>query len=514
MTKQGITFNILDGQLGQQPPGQGQAEVVIGWASGGTVANFVPYTTTSPSVIQANSGNGSMSRIAAFCAVNSGNPVTCVSIPSAGAGTVTAVFTGSTTVTNTSSSVVTITGTPNDDYYLYITPQQATTAANVVGTAGPVVGLSLDGGKTFAYTVNLGTATTITTGSAFTTYTGLTISFAAGTLVTNDIFYAVATAPTIAAASVQSALAAVVKIKSEEFEDVYVAGVSSGAMAASYDTYMLALATTNKRFSRLLCSARDAAWGGASTETETAWITSIEADFTNNGTTRVGVAAGYYPFLDPYTSSIMRSSLLYGAGARNSAVLPSIDLGEVDLGGLPGCILPGSPDPFGKSTYFYHDEDVTPGLDAARFMAAWLPIGTVGLYVLNPNLMAPPGSDFNWLQHGHVIDEGCAAVYAFFLQKLSKPVRVSAKTGFILPQDRQQLQDGCNSQLTNALVGQVSGIVVQVSATDNILATSTITVNVYVIPLAYIKGVVVNMALFNPANQVASLTLGASGVPT
>ena len=63
-------------------------------------------------------------------------------------------------------------------------------------------------------------------------------------------------------------------------------------------------------------------------------------------------------------------------------------------------------------------------------------------------------------------------------QQLSSSVRVSAMTGYIIPQDRNRLQNGCQNQLNNVLVntGAVSAATCTVSATDNILSTSTLTV--------------------------------------
>jgi hypothetical protein len=490
----GVAITLLDNQLGQSQAGLGNVEVVIGTSSGGTVANFVPYTTNNPATIQTNSGNGSAPRLAATIANQTGNPVTVCTIPAASPGTNTAVFAAT---ANTGTGTPTLSGTPNDDYYLVITPVNPNAVA--YGTAGIIVNVSIDGGATIAYSVNMGTATTITTGSAFTTYTGLTISFGAGTPVTGDSYYAVSSAPTFADAAVQSALQAVAAIKFQTFQDVFVAGVSGAGDVTAFDGYMTTLATTNKRFSRLLCGARDATWGGASTETEAAWITSLTSAFATSSSLRVGVCAGHYRFVDPYTGSYMRSNGIYGAAARDSAVLPSVDLAQVNLGSIPGVVLPPAPDAFAKGKFFYHDEDQTSGLDAARFLTYRQFVGFPGIYITNSNLMAPPGSDFNWLQHGHVIDEAAAIAYQFFTLQLSSPVRVSQKTGFILAQDRLKLQNGCTAALNNALAQQVSALSVVVSTSDNILSTATLTVNIFVVPLGYIKAVNVTIQFVNPA---------------
>jgi hypothetical protein len=171
-------------------------------------------------------------------------------------------------------------------------------------------------------------------------------------------------------------------------------------------------------------------------------------------------------------------------------------LGRVSDGALSQLTLPTSPD-----GYVYHDESVNPGLDAARFLSAWSIITLPGLYILNPNLMAPPGSDFTLLQHGAVIDAASLVAYTFFVKRLSSSVRVNATTGFILKQDAQTLQQGCNEALANALGNAVSSAQCIVGTTDNILSTSTITVLIQIIPLGYLKTVNVTIEFVNPALQ-------------
>jgi hypothetical protein len=491
---QGVNFTVLDGALGQNVPGQGSTEVVIGVSSGSAVASFVPYTSSNPSTFSTNSGYGPGPRLAAFIANQTGNPVTFVKVPTIGAGTNSTFYAGA---NNTGATVMTVTGTPNDDYYLVVTP----VASFTLGTGPGVLNISLDGGATVAYSVNMGTATTVTTGSAFTTYTGLTLTFTAATFNLGDTIYGVCTAPTWNDAGVQSAILAVAAIKSSTFDHIMVSGVSAAADAVAFDGYMATLATTNKRFSRLLCSARDIVWGGASTETEAAWMTSLETLWGNNATPRTGVCAGYYRFIDPFTQSQLRSSLLYGAAARDSSVNISVDLAQVSSGSLANLVLPTTPDTFGKGTFVYHDEDQNPGLNAARFLAAWQIVGLPGVYIMNSNLMAAPGSDFNWLQHGGVIDSACSIAYNYFIQLVSSAVRVSKTTGFILPQDQTRIQNGCNAQLLNNLVtpGYVSSAYCVVSGNDAILTTATLTVTLYVVPLGYLKAIAITVTFLNPA---------------
>jgi hypothetical protein len=494
MSAQGVNLTILDDQLGQSVPGAGPTIVVIGCSSGSTVASFVPYTSNNPSTFSTNSGYGPGPRLAAFMANLTGNPVEFVKVPTVTTGVAGTVYAAT---GNTSATVMTITGNPNDDYYLVA----KCTLAGTIGTGPVQVSVSIDGGATFPYITNMGTATTITTGSALTTYTGLTLSFTAASMVLNDSFYSVCAAPLWNDAGVQSALTACAALKFQAFQDVMVSGLSTASDATAFDGYMTTLANTNKRFARLLCATRDITWGGCSTETEAAWMTSIENAYANVSSLRVGVCAGHYRFIDPFTQSQLRSSLLYGAASRDADVAIQIDLGQVSSGALQNLVLPTSADTFANGQFVYHDEDANPGLNAARFLAAWQIVGLPGVYIMNPNLMCPPGSDFNWLQHGHVIDSACTIAYAYFINLLSSAVRVSAKTGYILPQDRARIQGGCQIQLNNNLVdpGAVSAATVIVSGTDNILSTATLTVSIQVVPLGYLKSINVTIAFLNPA---------------
>lgn len=494
MSAQGVNLTILDDQLGQSVPGAGPTIVVIGCSSGSTVASFVPYASNNPSTFSTNSGYGPGPRLAAFMANLTGNPVEFVKVPSTSPGVAGTVYAA---LNNTSATVMTITGTPNDDYYLVA----KCTLAGTLGTGPVQVSVSIDGGATFPYIVNMGTATTITTGSAFTAYTGMTLSFTAAAFVLNDSMYSVCSAPLWSDAGVQSALAACAALKFQAFQDVMVSGLSTASDATAFDGYMTTLANTNKRFARLLCATRDILWGGCSTETEAVWMTSIEASYAAVSSLRVGVCAGHYRFIDPFTQSQLRSSLLYGAASRDADVAIQVDLGQVSSGSLQNLVLPTAPDYFANGTFVYHDEDQNPGLNAARFLAAWQIVGLPGVYIMNPNLMCPPGSDFNWLQHGHVIDTACTIAYGYFIQLLSSAVRVSAKTGYILPQDRSRIQGGCQIQLNNNLVdpGAVSAATCIVSGTDNILSTATLTVSIQVVPLGYLKSINVTIAFLNPA---------------
>jgi hypothetical protein len=493
---QGVNLFVNDGGLGQSPAGQGNTEYIIGIGSTGPYYQLIQ--STNPNDFQTQNGTGPGVELAGFTSNSTGNPVAFVAVPAASPGTNTAVTAAS---TNTSSSAVTLSGTPNDTYYGRV----SVLVAGTIGVAGIQLAVSLDAGRTTYLTVNLGTANSVAITFPGQPTTGLTLNFGAGALVAGDSWTWISTEPTWSDAAVQSAVNVLLTVPSLLPEDIIVAGGSAARNGAgtvgvtagdvsAFDGYMTTL-FNKKRFNRLICSAGDAMWGGASTETEAAWMTSIETAFVNSSSLRVGVTAGAYNMISPYSQSQFRRPLLWAAAARDSGVAIQVDLGRVKDGSLANMVLPSKPD-----GYIYHDESVNPGLDAARFMSCWSILNRPGLFVKNPNLMAPPGSSFKWLQYGHVMDAACLIAYDYFVEELSDSVRVGSN-GFILPQDAQNLQDGCNAELANGLTNAsaVSSATCVVSRTDNILTTSTLTVTISIVPLGYLKTINVTLTFQNPA---------------
>jgi hypothetical protein len=288
------------------------------------------------------------------------------------------------------------------------------------------------------------------------------------------------------------------------FQDIVVAGDVASSDATNVDTAMTNL-FNKRKYARALTNARDATWGGTSTETEGAWMTSIQADFINFVSTRVSVSAGHYNVVSPIDGSNYRRPLSWLAAVRDAQVSLATDLGQVSTGPLFPMTVPSSPLYFGGGSvpFIYHNEAVNPGLDASRFLSAQQYTGFPGFYIVNPNLMAGPGSDFTWLQRGHVVDEASFIAYVYFTLQLAKAVRVNSTTGFILTQDANTLEQGCNAQLNAQMVspGFVSSAACNVTRNNNILSTNTLIATINIVPLAYPKTISVTIQYVNPAVQ-------------
>lgn len=498
---QGVNIQIQDNGLGSSTPGAGNTIVVAGICSQGPVNQ--PFFSTSPKSLVGFGGYGPAPQLAAAIAQQSGNVVGLVRVAQGSAGTNTAVSPGG---TNTSTCAITLTGTPLDTFYGLVSV--ISPASQTIAGGGAVLAISLDAGRSTLVTVQLqaGQATYVIAN------TGLTLNFGAGTLVPGDTFSWISTEPTWTDANVASALASLIGT-SIAWKDVYIPGGAAAINGAgtvgatnadvtAVDGYMTNL-FNNRRYGRAYLQARDAMWGGSSTENEATWISSLQAAHVNDSSLRVGVTGGHYNFISAIDQSQYRRPLMWGAAPRDASVAIQVDLGRVSDGALAELTLPTSPDGF-----IYHDESVNPGLDAARFLSAWSIVTLPGLFIKNPLLMAPPGSDFQLLQHGAVIDAASLIAYTFFVQRLSSSVRVNPTTGFILQQDANTLQQGSNAALANGLGSAVSSAKTIVSLTDNILATNTISVTIQIVPLGYLKTIEVVIEFLNPALQPVQTTGG------
>ena len=507
-----VVLNVQDNGLGQAIPGNGNTLYVIGGGSQGPFYQLL--TTTNPNNFPTQNGYGPGVECAGFICNSTGNEVAYVAVPlTGGANTAVAPKTP-----GGSTSALVLTGTPFDSYV----PAIVTVITGcTIGVAGGQVGISLDNGRTTAFTVNVPTSGIIGTGTAFTTQTGLTLTFGAGTLVAGDSFSWVSTEGVWTDAAINSAINCMLPIPSLVPLDIIIVGGSAARTTGNgyatpsagyagtvgvqpgdvtaFDGYMATL--FNKyRFNRLLCAAGDALWGGASTETEAQWMTSLETNFAASSSLRVGVTAGHYNVISPYSQSQFRRPLLWLAAARDSADAIQVKWGRRSDGALAN--MPNSPPPVADG-FIYHDEYVNPGLDAARFVTAMSSSPKPGFFISNDNLMAPPGSDFNWYVHGHVIDAACLVGVDFFQDELSDSVRVNAQ-GTILPIDANDIQIRANQSLANALTnaGAVSSATCIVSLTDNILQTATLSVTFAIQPLGYLQKILVTVTFTNVAAVV------------
>lgn len=448
-------------------------QVVLGCSSAG--ASLVPYATTVASKLVDQFGYGPLVE-AAGLVCSSGGVVIAQRLPINAAGTAQAVqFTG------TGDSVITVTldGTIGafDDYFVRVDVVKGGT----IGTAGIQLRVSLDAGRHFGPTINLGTASTYTIPN-----TGITLNFAAGDLDAGDKAQFQTIAPQWDTAGVQAAVNALAAsvFAVQGWGSMHLVGPCAAADATTIQGYIDGL-RNRYNFARILLSARDAAapttWGGSG-ESEAAWMTALETAFSATSAKRIVVGGGYYntpsafPNAAAGTPSYRRSGT-WSVAARRVLLQPNNSSWRVRDGSLANIVVDPSTDP--GDGFIYHDEAITPGLDDARLMSFRTWPKKPGIFCTRDPLMSPVGSQFTLLPYGNVIDLACTIGYETGVEIVGDDL-LTNDNGTLQTDSALTLQNGILGAINANMGGMISNAVVSVDLSANVQATGNIPVAITV----------------------------------
>lgn len=233
-------LTILDGQLGSSFALGTDMLCVIGCSSAGPLQT--PRIYTSVGALLAGAGHGPAVEAAAYALHNARRKVLFVRTPSTTVGANSAFDDDAVTGTST----VTLTGEPLDSYegrFLVV-------AGGTIGTAGITFRYSLDGAATWSPVLALGTASTYVIPN-----TGLTLNFAAGTLVAADAASWVSTEPRWDATDLTDAFAAL-GLQQQLALAVNVVGIIAATDLDDIDDELEAYAADKRRYMFAFASAR------------------------------------------------------------------------------------------------------------------------------------------------------------------------------------------------------------------------------------------------------------------
>lgn len=472
-----VELTIIDNGGTVVVPGA-STQLVMGTTSTGT-ANF-PVATRNVNTLVSNFGYGPAVEAAALT-IAKGGTVIFVKTATTTPGAATAVvFTG------TGTSVVTTSGAPYDSYLVEVLVDNGGT----IGAVGVRLKISLDGGKSYGPVISLGTAVSYVIAN-----TGITVNFAAGTLVTGDKARFSTTQPLWNTAGVQAALTAfqtstygLVGVGSAQL-----VGPVTGADATTIDGYMTTLAT-GKLFSRLIVHAIDvaipAAWGGPGAQTEAQWVAALQTSYGSTDAKRIAATAGHYNMSSQIANPSAgapryRRPLSFAFAAREVAIPPQRHAGRVIDGSLKDIAIDATLDPV--DGFVYHDERINPGLDAARFVTARTRVKKQGYYIFQPNLMSATGSVFTLLPIGNVMDIACGIVSDVGQDTINEDVLLN-KNGTILETEAQAIEGIFYQALANEMINKkmISDATAVVDRTVNVLATSKVRVDVTIFRKGYV----------------------------
>lgn len=465
-----VKTTVRDGALGIVPANTSGVQAKIGTSSLGTT-NTV-YSISDMQTLKDTLGTGPLVEAAAIALKEGGGPVMCVRAPGSTAGAM-----GAITAVKTGTATLAVTGAALDAYLLRV--EIITGGATLVaGTA--TFRYSLDNGRTWSGELALPTS-----GVYAIPNTGLTLTwtYTSGTaFVAGDYWTGTGTGPSFTLSEAMTALDALLADTSD-FALVHIVGAPATAgdaatMFAAFAAKLEGAATTLYRYTRGIMEVPE--------DTDA----NLKTAFASVASTRIMVGAGFHSLISPISSTAFLRSAAWSVSARISKVAPGADVGEtVTPGPLVGVVA------------LSRDENKTAGLDAARFSTLRTITGTQGAYITNGRLMSPTGSDFQYIQHGRVMDIGSKTVRLGALRFLNTSVRVSSTTGRIDERDAVAIETALESQLRATLGANVSDVSVQVDRTTNILSTSTLFIRHRIVPLGYVKFIEQEIGFRNPALQ-------------
>ena len=514
-----VTITVVDGGSAALVVPGASTQLVLGCCSSGVVNQIVASKT--PATFANTFGSGPLPEYCGLAAL-AGGTILGMKVPSATGGSI-----GTLTTTGGGTSVVTATGTPNDTYYV----QVLIVTGGTIASASPAITfrVSLDAGRSFrnnsSPVLALNTANTYLIPG-----TGVTLNFAAGTVLAGETVTFSTNEPYWNTAGIQAALNAfqLSQYSLGGVGSIHIVGspgftTATGPSASTIQGYMNTLAN-GFIFERAWLASRDAsppALYSGSGETEAAWTAALQTDYSAVSAVRMSAGAGYWniptPFPNPsaWGAPSYRRPSLWAAMCRQVAVPPKRHLGRVKDGALQQIVVDPTNDP--SDGFIYHDERVNPGLDylfagtgSARFITNTTRVGAPGVFVANPLSLAPIGSDFFITPYGLVMDVFATQFHTTAQNEIDDDIRVNPN-GTIFENDARAIEavlaSKCNAALSGlisvpivagpaALAANTSAIAIDRSA--NVRATGNVPISGQIVGLGYILSISATLSFQNP----------------
>lgn len=461
-----LTQTIRDPGLGVTPAAI-TAFLYMGTCSSGTIGAL--YVFSNPADVIDTLGQGPLAEDLCYHLAIAGGPVYAIRLTGSVAGAAGSV---TATLKSTATGTITVAGAAYDRYS-FIGQIMVTGALGVAQWR-----YSLDGGATYSPQL------TVPSGTYVVPNTNLTLTFVAGAgpiiFEAGDQHTFASTAPgfgtTDLAAGVTALKAANINIAAITLSGKLGTASAAATIAAACATHAASLFTVYQPIRMIMDMGTDVeattitAWAAVASER----IAPVYGDETcTSGKPFTGFGAP--------TAPAQRS-----ASARCAAILPSTDPAWFAAGALPGV------------TAITHDEFRTQNMDSHKFSTLRTHQGISGFFITNMNLLSAPGSDYQFWQHGRVMDVATLTCYQSLLPFLSSSVRTLA-SGAIDPRDADRWEKKAKDALRTVLLdpdneqgtqGLVSALDVKVDRVANVLTSNTVKVKVAIRPLAYAKTIV------------------------
>lgn len=348
-----------------------------------------------------------------------------------------------------------------------------------IGVDGIQLQWSLDAGRSYSPLTNLGTAAFfVIPGSG-----GVKLEFAAGTVIAGDIVRCSMVASTWDDTELGAALDALA-LSALPWEFVQICGALDSSSATVVSAWLTALHAAGKHkwaFGHFRYPTAG--------ESEAAYAAAFNAEFSAIGASSLVVAAGAKKVLSAITRRTYRRPPSHAVSALAASVSEEIDLAQIEGGRLNGVTLR---DARGNPEAGFHDEAAYPGLDDLRALTLRTWDDETGVYVGNPRLLSAAGSDYDFLQKRRLMNLARTYVNWYFRRRLSKPLLVNKKTGFVAERELLSMESAVNKGLERLLTAKpkVSSVRVVLSRSDAVLLPPyPLTGSLRMVGLAYPKDI-------------------------
>lgn len=483
MTLSGVNTTRIDYALGMLPPGIGDNPAVIAPATAG-LNSALAFGRLAD--MQTQYTSGMLVEAAGYLNSKTGKAITCVR-----SGTTTDGGYGSIDVTGvTGTSVVSNDATvhPIDEYEAYLIVRTGGT----IGQAGIVFQSSLDNGRTLSPLTALGTANNFTIPGS-----GVKFAFAAGTLVAGDVVRVRTTPPREGASDLTAAYEAL-RVTSLQWDVVLVANTLDANGLSALESWLVTMSTAKKP-KYAIANVRGPNVG----EGFEAYVAAAGAVVANTSALYTSGWGGYTRTLSAVSARKYRRPASWVVAARcASAALnsPGVSPADVSLGPLFSDvqIMDDNGNPV------EHNEELYPGLDAARLGSLRTRAGLTGVYIEKPRILAPVGSDYDSIQYVRVMNTMQKVLEPYLERRVQKGIRVNNTTGCILDEEAIEIENGGNALLEEALLRKpdASDAYLVVNRLNNILSSRQLLCDGRCVPLAYPNNIGLTLGFVNPANRV------------
>jgi hypothetical protein len=222
--------------------------------------------------------------------------------------------------------------------------------------------------------------------------------------------------------------------------------------------------------------------------------------------TRIAVLYGTHSAPPPFgtTGRGLPQLLVSDAAAR----LATANVISTDLGQVSGASSIGA---FPTTLAISHNEFTQEaGLDAAKIGTMRTFPNAPGFYMMNVWLKSGPGSDFEFWQHGRIMDAACKEVSFQHTQLISSSVVLKNDgTGSLVEYAALAIEKRVQRGLDNVIgsarrevgpnaidgtTGHVTEITYQVDRGNNVGATKTLIATVSIVPRGYLKNLVTTLS--------------------